>query len=230
MPSTDDKRRTGSATNGTRRRPIPPPPPRRRPPDQPASRVTDPDAEPGRPSTTVVVRPWVDPAVDESGHDPRSRYVELFWLGVLGPTATWLVRRLVAGLEQQPHGYVLDLEQTAKAMGLSYSAGRSSPFSKALQRCAMFGLTHQTGDGLAVRRRLPRVAYRHLRRMPDAVRHAHDEWISARIEPDEFERAHRISLTLLDTGDDAGTIEHHLVALGVSEAIAAAVADNATRL
>lgn len=35
----------------------------------------------------ITVRPWIDPVVDEHGHDPRSRYVERFWLGVLGPTA-----------------------------------------------------------------------------------------------------------------------------------------------
>ena len=49
---------------------------------------------------SIVVRPWLDPVVDDHGFDPRSRYVEEFWLGVLGPTATWLIRRLVAGLER----------------------------------------------------------------------------------------------------------------------------------
>ena len=39
---------------------------------------------------TLVVLPWADPVIDPIGHDPRSRYVELFWLGVLGPTATLL--------------------------------------------------------------------------------------------------------------------------------------------
>ena len=68
-----------------------------------------------------TVRPWIDPVVDDDGFDPRSRYVELFWLGVLGPTATWLMRRLVAGLDS-PEGYDLDLDATARAMGLSYSA------------------------------------------------------------------------------------------------------------
>ena len=46
---------------------------------------------------SITVRPWIDPVVDDDGFDPRSRYVEVFWLGVLGPTATWLLRRLVAG-------------------------------------------------------------------------------------------------------------------------------------
>ncbi|MGH9299637.1 MAG: hypothetical protein ACRDZT_06945 [Acidimicrobiales bacterium] len=31
------------------------------------------------------VEAWPDPVVDEIGHDPRSSYVEIFWLPVLGP-------------------------------------------------------------------------------------------------------------------------------------------------
>jgi hypothetical protein len=30
--------------------------------------------------------PWIDPVVDRRGHDPRSTYVEQFWLGTLGPS------------------------------------------------------------------------------------------------------------------------------------------------
>lgn len=182
------------------------------------------------PSATLMIRAWLDPLVDETGHDPRSRYVEMFWLGVLGPTATWLIRRLVAGLDQHPAGYDVDLALTAKTMGLSYTSGRSSPFSKALQRCTMFGLSHQTSDGLAVRRRVPNVAHRHLRRMPEPLQAAHSDWLTADLDVNEFGRAHRIALALLESGDVPSTIEHHLVAIGVSDAVAAAVADNATRL
>jgi hypothetical protein len=34
----------------------------------------------------LCVEPWHDPVIDEVGHDPRSTYVETFWLPVLGPT------------------------------------------------------------------------------------------------------------------------------------------------
>jgi hypothetical protein len=34
---------------------------------------------------TITVKPWHDPVVDVLGHDPRSRYVETFWLPTLGP-------------------------------------------------------------------------------------------------------------------------------------------------
>lgn len=181
-------------------------------------------------SRSVVVQPWFDPVVDDDGFDPRSRYVEVFWLGVLGPTATWLIRRLVAGLEQSPDGYELDLHATAQAMGLSYTSGRSSPFSKALQRCVMFGLAHPFDGGLAVRRRIPPISFRHLRRMPESVQAAHASWLQTSIDVDELTRAHRLATTMLDVGDDPSVIEHHLIALGVRDAVAAEVADNAYRL
>ena len=179
---------------------------------------------------SIIVRPWRDPVVDDDGFDPRSRYVEEFWLGVLGPTATWLIRRLVAGLERSPDGFDLDLDATAQAMGLSYTAGRSSPFSKALQRCVMFGLAHPIDGGLAVRRRVPPISFRHLRRMPESVQAEHAHWLHTAIGVDELDRAHRLATTMLDLGDDASEIEHHLVALGVSDAVAAQVADNAGQL
>jgi hypothetical protein len=34
---------------------------------------------------TLTVRPWPDPLIDTLGYDPRSRYVETFWLPTLGP-------------------------------------------------------------------------------------------------------------------------------------------------
>ena len=182
------------------------------------------------PGHSITVRPWLDPVVDDDGFDPRSRYVEVFWLGVLGPTATWLLRRLVAGLEHSPEGYQLDLQATAQAMGLSYTSGRSSPFSKALQRCVMFGLAHPIEGGLAVRRRVPAISFRHLRRMPESVQAAHADWLHTAIGVDELTRAHRLATTMVELGDDPSEIEHHLVAIGVSAAVAAEVADNAARL
>ncbi len=178
----------------------------------------------------VFVRPWLDPVVDEGGHDPRSRYVEQFWLGVLGPTATWLVRRLADGLATHPDGYPVDLAGTARTMGLSYSSGRSSPFAKALHRCTMFGLSHQTSDGLAVRRRIPTVAHRHLRRMPPEVQAAHAAWHERTVTPDGFHRAHHLAIAMLEAGDDLDAIEHQLIAVGVGQATAAEVAQNAAAL
>lgn len=179
----------------------------------------------------MSILPWYDPIVDDDGHDPRSRYVETFWLGVLGPTATWLIRRLASELDQHPDGYELDLAAIATSMGLSFSTGRSSPFTKALQRCVMFGLAHPLpSGGLAVRRRIPRIAHRHLRRMPDDLQRAHAVWDLGSVAPEPLTRAHQLAMTMIDVGDDAVLVEHQLVALGVDATTAEQVADNVTRL
>ncbi|MGP8181174.1 MAG: hypothetical protein ACLP1E_10420, partial [Acidimicrobiales bacterium] len=70
----------------------------------------------GRPH--LRVEPWHDPVIDEVGHDPRSAYVETFWLAVLGPSTTWLLRHLTIRLEESPEGIELDVEDTARSLGL----------------------------------------------------------------------------------------------------------------
>lgn len=178
----------------------------------------------------LIVRPWIDPLVDDHGHDPRSRYVEQFWLGVLGPTATWFLRRAAALLDVHPDGVEIDLGHTAASMGLSFVPGKATPFARALQRCVMFGVAHQAPGVLAVRRRVPPVSARHLRRLPVDVVADHETWRTATVHLDELSRAHHIAQAMLETGDDAQLVEHHLIALGVSAPVAEMVADNAFAL
>jgi hypothetical protein len=52
--------------------------------------------------TTLTIRPWTDPVIDTLGYDPRSRYVETFWLPTLGPTALLLLRHLADRFDRQP--------------------------------------------------------------------------------------------------------------------------------
>lgn len=173
----------------------------------------------------VWITPWVDPVVDRRGHDPRSTYVERFWLGTLGPTATLLLRRVAAGFDEQPGGYHLDLASTARTLGLSYSKGPSSPFAKAFGRCIMFGLAHVRTDGFAIRRRIPEVARRHLVRLPDEVQVDHQRWVGAVASLDSLQRGRLLARAMLDAGDDAELIEPQLMALGVSTGTAAEVSE-----
>ncbi len=53
------------------------------------------DPMPSFPIAALTVQPWPDPVIDAVGHEVRSPYVERFWLGLLGPSSTWLLRRLV---------------------------------------------------------------------------------------------------------------------------------------
>ena len=170
---------------------------------------------------SVHVAPWHDPVVDRRGHDPRSVYVEQFWLSVLGPTATWLIRRLVAGFDQQPDGYRLDIAATARCLGLSVTRGTASPFAKALGRCTMFGLVQRSTGTWTVRRRLPLVSQRHLGRLPDDVRSAHARWTTTTIHIDVLTRAHALATAMLAAGDDRGVLEPQLIAVGVPAPAAA---------
>lgn len=173
----------------------------------------------------VHIAPWIDAVVDRRGHDPRSTYVERFWLGTLGPTATWLMRRLAAGFDDHPNGYDLDLSSTAQSIGLSLARGQASPFAKAFGRCVMFGFAHVRPDGYAVRRRLPEVTRRQLARMPDEVQIEHQRWVGAPIRLDSLHRGRTLAEAMVAAGDDTELIEPQLVALGLTAPTAAQVSE-----
>jgi len=169
---------------------------------------------------TLMVVPWHDPVVDHVGFDVRSSYVETFWLNILGPTASWTLRRLVNGLDRYPLGYELELEETASELGLSYSAATSNTFVRALQRCVLFGAAQPIADGLAVRRRLPPVAARHLSRMPSGLQQQHAHWQVRETTLTELERGLRLAEAMMAAGDEPGLVERQLLAVGVSPAAA----------
>lgn len=203
------------------------------PPPSPA-----PATDPGEPSTarpplplpsTVQVLPWIDPVVERHGHDPRSAYVEHYWLSVLGPTATWLLRRLVAGFDHAPDGYELDVAHAARSLGLSVTKGTASPFAKAVQRCVMFGVADQRSDTWVVRRRVPAISQRHLLRLPDDLQSRHRDWTATTVSLDALQRAHVIAVAMLDAGDDPGMLEPQLVAVGVPRRAAVEACELALR-
>lgn len=125
----------------------------------------------------TTIRPWPEPpGRPEVGHDPRSTYVERFWISTLGPSATWIVRRLADRFDVEPDGFEINLDDLAGSIGMSYAKREDSPFGRALHRCAMFGLVRLGRDGLEVRRRIPDLPERQLDRLPERLRRVHDEW------------------------------------------------------
>ena len=167
------------------------------------------------PADRLPIRPWPDDVIDAVGHDPRSAYVETFWLGILGPSTTWLMRRLVSGLEAHPAGFELPLADTASALGLGSRGGRHSPFVRALARCCQFGLAQTRGDVMAVRRKLPPLNRRQLLRLPPHLQEAHQRWQDdeLRTPPNEQlrQRSRRLALSLLELGEDLEAAERQLL-------------------
>lgn len=180
---------------------------------------------PEQDQTRLRVEPWLDPVIDELGHDPRSDYVESFWLPILGPSATWLLRHLTIRLEESPDGIELAMEDTARALGLGERLTANGPFARTLQRCVDFDMAEWRGQGrLAVRLRLPPLARRHLRRLPDSLQAKHEAAHQVRrteLAPDGLRRhGCRLALSLVDLGEDQQATEQQLRRLRFHPALA----------
>jgi hypothetical protein len=168
--------------------------------------------------------PWADPVADPHGVHPCSRYVELYWLGIIGPSTTWLLRRLNYGLEVHGDGYDLHLPETARSLGLGDKMGKNSPFRRALARLITFELARPHGPGeLAVRTRVPPLPLRHLSRLPDSLQRSHRRWVAEQQLPEVEQmrrRALRLATGLAGAGHDRSTIERRLAQWQFHPAIA----------
>jgi hypothetical protein len=176
---------------------------------------------------------WHDEVADPHGVHPCSRYVELYWLGIIGPSTTWLLRQLSYGLEVHPDGFDLNLTETARSLGLGERMGKNSPFRRALQRLCTFELARAHGpDGLAVRTRIPPLPLRHLNRLPDSLQSSHRRWLVEQQlpEPEQMRRrAYRLAAGLASAGRNRAEIEcqlgrwhfHPALAFGAAQAAVA---------
>ena len=175
-------------------------------------------------ATAIRITPWTDPVLDVIGHDPRSFYAETFWLPTLGPTALLLLRHLADRFDHDPAGVELPIADTAAALGLGARDGRNSPLVRTLARLQQFELAcADDGDTIAVRRALPPVHRRHVRRLPAALQARHAEWLSAQgSAPLDIarRRARRLALTLLAEGEPFDAVERALHAGGFHPSVA----------
>lgn len=193
------------------------------------ARTSDPELTPAPQAevaapTNVWVTAWADPVIDKLGHDPRSRYVETYWLGVLGPSTTWLLRSVATSLDDNPEGFELDLHTTARTLGLGMKDGRHSPFMRAMDRACQFTLARRPAPAeLQVRRRIPPITQGQLKRLPTPLRESHDRLQQQELEPPDLElerRARRLALTLLEIGEDIDSAHSHIRSWHDHEAVA----------
>lgn len=169
-------------------------------------------ADAGGASLTIVA--WADAVVDSLGYDPRSAYVEQFWLGLVGPTGTWLVRRLASRFDEEPDGFTLDPHDVARSIGVG-GRGRTSPFTRALERLCRFGLARRLdATTIAVRRRVPPLSRLQVQRLPQHLQAAHQQWLEAQLRRDSPARlathGTRLARSLLAVGLPAGEVEDQL--------------------
>ena len=172
----------------------------------------------------IRVTPWPDPVLDVIGHDPRSWYAETFWLPTLGPTALLLLRHLADRFEVDPGGIELPVADTAAALGLGPRDGQHSPLMRSLVRLQQFELAcRETEVSIAVRRTLPPVHRRHVRRLPAALQARHNEWTTDQAtKPIDLarRRSRRFALILRAQGEQFDAIERALHTGGFHPALA----------
>lgn len=128
---------------------------------------------------SMVVRRLVDPVVDRVGFGVMEAYVELVWLPVIGPSATWMLRRLGAWLPEWESVIEIDLVELAQMLGLGSSVNIGSSVQRTLRRLVRFGLAHWRGD-LRVRAAVPPLPCRQLSRLPQWVQDAHAALLAGR--------------------------------------------------
>ena len=130
----------------------------------------------GRASLRVVT--LRDTALEHAGHHPCSSYVELFYLGFLGPSAVMTARRLSAWLELSPEGLTVPTITLARQLGLGMGTGRNAPLTKTLLRLTRFGLAAVRDDTYAMRLAFPPLTPRQARRLCPHLAAAHDRFMT----------------------------------------------------
>ncbi len=143
---------------------------------------------------------------------------------MLGPSTTWLLRRVAAGFDRSPDGFELPLCDTAREIGLGDKCGRHSPFVRAIARACQFEMARPARGGVEVRRKLPPLTRRQVLRLPDGLREAHERWQSARAgargEAALVRTARSLALSMLELDPDSSAVEQRLVSWRVHPAVA----------
>lgn len=170
----------------------------------------------------MLVVAWHDPVVDVTGFDPRSRYVELFWLPVVGPSASWLMRRLADELERSPDGASVELAEVARGIGLGRRTGAGAPIERAIERCRRFGCVRRPAPRtIALRRRLPMLPPHRLAELPVHLQALHRRWEELPVEEAEHRcRARLLAMDARQLGDEVEAIERRLLCWGFHPAVA----------
>ena len=153
----------------------------------------------------LYIIPWETDSDDKTGHDPRSAYVEHFWLGTLGPTTTWFLRYCASELDGAD-GAAVELNEVAARLGIGHRGGANSPMNRAVVRACRFRAARPAGPGtLEVRRRLPTLNHRQLQRLPAEAQRRHELFMMAATATSGVEeqrrKARRLALGLIECGD-----------------------------
>lgn len=121
---------------------------------------------------TIKVTALRDGVIEAHGHSPSDLYIDLCYLGLLGPSTTCLWRHL-ARLVADGGSCELVTTELAKTIGLGHRDGRNSPLNKTVRRLVHFDAGQWQDDVLAVRLALPDLCEKQMVRLAGTARAAH---------------------------------------------------------
>ena len=166
--------------------------------------------------STVRFTGWRDVNIESLGFDPRSSYVEQFWLPFLGPSTVFLARRITQRLENEQYGFLIGLQDLSIMLGLGPNINKQSSIQKTLNRLLLFELARIMPSGaVSVRLKLPPLPQRYIVRLPQVMQELHDKEAEGGSENALMAtktRARSLALTLSKLGHDSSAIEKQLIA------------------
>jgi len=158
---------------------------------------------------------WRDVNIESVGFDPRSSYVEKFWLPFLGPSTVFLARRITEMLENEPYGTAIDLEELSIMLGLGSHTYKHSTIQKTLNRLLVFELARiMPSKAVSVRLKLPPLPQRFINRLPQTMQELHGKELQDGTEnalAATRTRARSLALALAKLGHDRMAIEKQLI-------------------
>ncbi len=163
---------------------------------------------------TISICAWIDLLVDSMGFDPRSSYVEHFWLPILGPSSIFLLRRLAYLFDVNSGTQEVSLKDISFEIGLGSPKGFGNSITKTLNRLIQFDMAKLLPSGtLSIRRSIPPLNVRQLARIPLALQDLHHALINGTPQDDSDPtraRSLRLAVSLLDS---TGTTQNALESL-----------------
>ena len=150
----------------------------------------------------IQISAWIDPIIESLGFDPRSSYVEHFWLPILGPSCIFLLRRLAYTFDLDTATQEVSLRDISFEIGLGSPKGFGNSITKTLNRCIQFDMAKLQPNGtLSVRRSLPPLNQRQLARLPTDLQNLHETLITGASPSQDGQtrrRSVQLAVSLLD--------------------------------
>ncbi len=124
--------------------------------------------------SALELRTWTDPPGGGIGVDPRSPYVDHFWVPAIGPVAVCMAQLLIRTVNRESAGLVVALTDLATRLGVGVGETGLAALGEALHALEAAAVVQLAEDGsVLVRSELPYLGPTELAHLPQTLRATH---------------------------------------------------------